>query len=105
MASMAVPFEIYYPIVRAKLQQNAIAVAGWTLLSAVTLAALLIWSVAVGNKMPKLPIAMGEELPNQPERIDMFIEDTRNLLISSYNKVKLGCISVDSNPKLTVQPH
>ncbi|KAF4869595.1 Cytochrome P450 monooxygenase ATR2 [Colletotrichum siamense] len=36
--------------------------------------------------MPKLPIAMGEELPNQQERIDMFIKDTRNLLISSYNK-------------------
>lgn len=85
-ASMPVPFEIFYPIVQAKLQQNVVALAGWTLLSAViSLGVLLTWS---SKDLPKLPIAMGEEVPNQQERIKMFIKDNRSLLINSYNKVR-----------------
>lgn len=84
---MSAKFEIYYPILASKLEQNALAVAGWGMLSAVLFGALFVWSFAVDARMPKLPIAMQEEVPNKKKRIDIFIKDTRRLLIDSYNKV------------------
>ncbi|KAI8664580.1 hypothetical protein NCS55_00967400 [Fusarium keratoplasticum] len=83
---MSAKFEIYYPILASKLEQNALAVAGWGMLSAVLFGALFVWSFAVDARMPKLPIAMQEEVPNKKKRIDIFIKDTRRLLIDSYNK-------------------
>lgn len=83
---MPVLFEDFYPILQATLQQDIVALAGWTLLSAViSLGFLLTWS---SKDFSKLPIAMREEVPNQQKRIDMFIKDTRKLLIDSYNKVR-----------------
>lgn len=84
---MSAKFEIYYPILASKLEQNALAVAGWGMVSAVLFGALFVWSFAVDARMPKLPIAMQEEVPNKKKRIEIFIKDTRRLLIDSYNKV------------------
>ncbi|KAM6530376.1 hypothetical protein FALCPG4_008503 [Fusarium falciforme] len=83
---MSAKFEIYYPMLASKLEQNALAVAGWGMLGAVLFGALFVWSFAVDARMPKLPIAMQEEVPNKKKRIDIFIKDTRRLLIDSYNK-------------------
>ncbi|EEU36777.1 uncharacterized protein NECHADRAFT_88936 [Fusarium vanettenii 77-13-4] len=83
---MSAKFEIYYPILASKLEQNALAVAGWGMVSAVLFGALFVWSFAVDARMPKLPIAMQEEVPNKKKRIEIFIKDTRRLLIDSYNK-------------------
>ncbi|RSL52700.1 hypothetical protein CEP51_015013 [Fusarium floridanum] len=83
---MSAKFEIYYPILASKLEQNALVVAGWGMVSAVLFGALFVWSFAVDARMPKLPIAMQEEVPNKKKRIEIFIKDTRRLLIDSYNK-------------------
>ncbi|KAJ4168508.1 hypothetical protein NW754_010421 [Fusarium falciforme] len=92
---MSAKFEIYYPMLASKLEQNALAVAGWGMLGAVLFGALFVWSFAVDARMPKLPIAMQEEVPNKKKRIDIFIKDTRRLLIDSYNKIK----SLESRPQ------
>lgn len=84
---MSEKFEIYHPVLGAKLPRDAFEVAGWGVLSAVVFGALSIWLFAIGDRMPKLPIAMEDEEPNRKKRIDIFIKDTRRLLIDSYNKV------------------
>lgn len=84
---MTEQFQVFHPIVAAKLEKDAVEVAGWGVLSAVLFGALSIWLFAIGDRMPKLPIAMLEEVPNRKKRIDIFIKDTRRLLINSYNKV------------------
>ncbi|KAF4964434.1 hypothetical protein FSARC_7620 [Fusarium sarcochroum] len=78
--------DAYYPILAAKLEQNPLAVAGWVALSVALFAAMFIWSFAANVRMPKLPIAMQQEVPNKKKRIELFIKDTRRLLIESYNK-------------------
>ncbi|KAF4995334.1 hypothetical protein FDECE_12825 [Fusarium decemcellulare] len=83
---MSTQFKAYYPIIAAKLEQNALAVAGWGVLSALLFGALFIWSFAANARMPKLPIAMQQEVPNKKKRIELFIKDTRRLLIDSCNK-------------------
>ncbi|KAL1847702.1 hypothetical protein Daus18300_013869 [Diaporthe australafricana] len=83
---MSAKFEIYYPVVAAKLGQDGLEVAGWSVLSALLFGAWFIWCFAGGEKMPDLPIAMQEEVPDRKKRIDIFIKDTRRLLIDSYNK-------------------
>ncbi|KAK7425526.1 hypothetical protein QQZ08_007967 [Neonectria magnoliae] len=82
---MSAQFDVLFHLFEAKLEQNALAIGGWAILSAVLLGALFIWSF-VDDRMPKLPIAMQEEMPNRKKRIDLFIKDTRRLLIDSYNK-------------------
>lgn len=84
---MSETLEIFHPIVAAKLQRDALEVAGWGAISAVIFGMLSVWLFAAGNRMPKLPIAMQEEVPDRKKRIDIFIKDTRRLLINSYNKV------------------
>jgi hypothetical protein len=86
--TMSAQFDIYYRIFAAKLEQNALAVVGWGILSAVLFGALFIWSFAIDAGMPKLPIAMQEEVPNRKKRVDLFVKETRRLLIDSYNKVQ-----------------
>ncbi|KAH6952460.1 cytochrome P450 [Ilyonectria sp. MPI-CAGE-AT-0026] len=86
---MSTQFAILYHILEARLEQNALAIAGWGILSAVLLGTLVIWSFAVDARMPKLPIAMQEEIPNRKKRIDLFIKDTRRLLIEGYNKFSM----------------
>ncbi|KAG5808973.1 hypothetical protein H9Q74_007788 [Fusarium xylarioides] len=87
--SMSASFETYYPIVATKLKQNAQAVAGWGVLTAVCFGVFVFWSFTVDAGMPKLPIAMKDELPDRKQRIDMFIKDTRRLLIDSCNKFSM----------------
>lgn len=84
---MSAQFELYYPVLRDKFQQNLLAVAGWTILCACAFGVLLVWSFAVEVRMPKLSIALEDEVPDRQERIDIFIKDTRRLFITSYNKV------------------
>ena len=84
---MSTQFAILYHLLKAKLEQNALAIAGWGILNTVLLGTLFIWSFAVDVQMPKLPIAIQEEIPNRKKRIDLFIKDTRRLLIEGYNKV------------------
>ncbi|KAK1709703.1 cytochrome P450 [Colletotrichum acutatum] len=86
---MSAHFELYYPILRDKLQQNLLAVVGWTILCACAFGVLLLWSFAVEVKMPKLSIALEDEVPDRQERIDIFIKDTRRLFITSYNKFSM----------------
>ncbi|KAM5343941.1 hypothetical protein ACJ41O_012478 [Fusarium nematophilum] len=83
---MSTRFDILYNIAEAKLQQNAVAMGGWAILSVALFGTLLFWSLMVDARMPKLPIAMQEEVPDRKQRIDIFIKDTRRLLIDSYNK-------------------
>ncbi|KAK1508781.1 hypothetical protein CABS01_08011 [Colletotrichum abscissum] len=83
---MSAQIGLYYPILRDKFQQNLLAVAGWTILCACAFGVLLLWSFAVEVRMPKLSIALEDEVPNRQERIDIFIKDTRRLFITSYNK-------------------
>lgn len=84
---MTEKIEILPPILAAKLEKDAFEAAGWGVLSAVVFGVLSMWFFAVGDRMPKLPIAMLEEVPNRKKRINIFIKDTRRLLIDSYNKV------------------
>lgn len=84
---MTEKIEIFPPILSAKLEKDAFEAAGWGVLSAVVFGVLSMWFFAVGDRMPKLPIAMLEEVPNRKKRINIFIKDTRRLLIDSYNKV------------------
>lgn len=81
-------FDIVHPILAAKLENDSLEVAGWGIISAVLFGLLSIWFLSIGDRMPKLPIAMLEEEPNRKKRIDIFIKDTRRLLIESYNKVR-----------------
>ncbi|KAJ0107532.1 hypothetical protein J7T55_007721 [Diaporthe amygdali] len=83
---MSERIEVFHPILAAKLEKDAFEVAGWGVLSAVLFGVLTIWFFAIGDRMPKLPIAMQEEVPNRKKRIDIFIKDTRRLLIDSYKK-------------------
>jgi hypothetical protein len=39
------------------------------------------------EKLPKLPIALKEEVPNDKERIERYLSDTRELLIHGYKNV------------------
>lgn len=89
---MTEKFDIFDPIVAATLEKDAFEVAGWGVLSAVVFGALSIWFFAIGDRMPKLPIAMLQEVPDRKMRIDIFIKDTRRLLIDSYNKVRQSCL-------------
>lgn len=84
---MSERIEVFHPILAAKLEKDAFEVAGWGVLSAVLFGVFSIWFFAIGDRMPKLPIAMQEEVPNRKKRIDIFIKDTRTLLIDSYKKV------------------
>lgn len=84
---MTEKIEIFPPILSEKLEKDAFEAAGWGVLSAVVFGVLSMWFFAVGDRMPKLPIAMLEEVPNRKKRINIFIKDTRRLLIDSYNKV------------------
>lgn len=84
---MTEKFEILPPILAGKLEKDAFEAAGWGVLSAVVFGVLSMWFFAVGDRMPKLPIAMLEEVPNRKKRVNIFIRDTRRLLIDSYNKV------------------
>ncbi|KAK1702235.1 cytochrome P450 [Colletotrichum lupini] len=83
---MSAQIGLYYPILSDKFQQNLLAVAGWTILCACAFGVLLLWSFAVEVRMPKLSIALEDEVPDRQERIDIFIKDTRRLFITSYNK-------------------
>lgn len=83
---MYASFEAYFPIVVAKFEQDAQALIGWSLLIAI-FGALVIWPFKMEAGMPRLPIAMKEEFPSRKKRIDIFIKDTRRLLIDSCNKV------------------
>lgn len=84
---MTEKIESFPPILAAKLDKDAFEAAGWGVLSAVVFGVLSMWFFAVGDRMPKLPIAMLEEVPDRKRRINIFIKDTRRLLIDSYNKV------------------
>lgn len=85
---MSETLEIYPPVVVAKLQQDGLNVSVWGVLCAVLLGAYSIWLIVVADRMIKLPIAMEEEVPDRKARIDIFIKDTRRLLIESYKKVR-----------------
>lgn len=39
------------------------------------------------EKLPKLPIALKKEVPNEKERIERYLSDTRELLIHGYQTV------------------
>lgn len=84
---MSEKIEVFIPILAAKLEKDVFEVAGWGVLSAVLFGVLSIWAFSIGDRMPKMPIAMKEEVPDRKKRIDIFIKDTRRLLIDSYNKV------------------
>ncbi|KAK7705394.1 hypothetical protein SLS63_014157 [Diaporthe eres] len=86
---MSEKIEVFHPILAAKLEKDVFEVAGWGVLSAVLFGVLSIWAFSIGNRMPKLPIAMKEEVPDRKKRIDIFIKDTRRLLIDSYNKFSM----------------
>lgn len=84
--SLYASFDVYFPIVVAEIEQNSQALLRWSLLIAF-FGALVIWPFKMEAGMPKLPIAMKEEFPSRKKRIDIFIKDTRRLLIDSCNKV------------------
>lgn len=84
---MTEKIEVFPHILTAKLEKDAFQAAEWGVLSAVVFGILSVWFFAVGDRMPKLPIAMLEEVPNRKKRINIFIKDTRRLLIDSYKKV------------------
>lgn len=84
---MTEKIEVFPHILTANLKKDAFQAAGWGVLSAVVFGILSVWFFAVGHRMPKLPIAMLGEVPNRKKRINIFIKDTRRLLIDSYNKV------------------
>ncbi|KAJ9144470.1 Cytochrome p450 [Pleurostoma richardsiae] len=79
-------FDVYYPLLRAKFQQNAVTVTGWAGLGALGLALLLAWPFLFPDSMPKMPIAMEEEIPNKKKRQDIYMRNTRELLMNGYKK-------------------
>ena len=84
---MSEKLEAFLPVVESKLKQDAFEVPVWGVIVAALLGVYSIWLFTVAERMIKLPIAMQEEVPNRKTRIDIFIKDTRRMLIDSYNKV------------------
>ncbi|KAH8768968.1 cytochrome P450 [Diaporthe sp. PMI_573] len=83
---MSEKLEVLLPVVESKLKQDAFEVPVWGVIVAALLGVYSIWLFTVAERMIKLPIAMQEEVPNRKTRIDIFIKDTRRMLIDSYNK-------------------
>lgn len=70
----------------------------WIAVGGLALTSLLFSFVAPllsPNKMPKLPIALQAEIPNEKERIERYLSDTQHLLITGYNKVRISQQTLD----------
>jgi len=48
---------------------------------------LFLYPLLSASKMPKLPIALEDEIPSEKERIQKYLTDTRSLLTSGYTQV------------------
>lgn len=77
-----------YPLLQAKLEGNVVALASWGGAIALGVAVVFVMSLMGGTKMPGLPIALADELPNAKDRINRWTNDTRNLLNYGYEKVR-----------------
>ncbi|KAF2186298.1 cytochrome P450 [Zopfia rhizophila CBS 207.26] len=58
-------------------------------------------SIADSRRSPKLPIALGDEIPSKKERIQRYSTDTRNLLINGYTKFKDQVFGIDTTEEYT----
>ena len=65
----------------------------WSGLVAISLISALVYSVLGSPRMPKIPIALQDEVPSTKERIEIYSKSTRNLLVGGYTK---ACISAST---------
>lgn len=81
-------FSNYTRNVQSKFQHNGMALASWGSLLAFALAMLYARSIMVELRIPKLPIAMKDEIPSARKRKGLYVNDTRKLLAHGYEKAR-----------------